>query len=444
VQFDASAIASLLSRDPSSDPPSPRKMGQRFSRSNSVPDLSNKEALREDTQTVIPQPIYDWEQTDKTLTITIHSSYKALNQGDVVVHVEKATQLTITVYVNFMMYQISGNVFAAVADLSVDFVDKRCDVCLTKKEDKHWPVLQKDIPLTETFTRRKDAEIKYYECTVKDIKQVTHDTKLFLVEFPPLTYVSVPVGHHVYLRHQIEGFEVSRPYTPVINLQGDIGFENGKSVLLMIKIYPSGSLTQSLVKVDKGSTIEMSSHDGTFAEERLGKISTLCLVGAGSGFTPMVKLIRGFLENSESVEGPGIARHVKLLCANKTEGDRMWLEELDAFQASSNGRFEVRHALSKPSPEWSGLQGRVTKDMLEDFFPPSSQRDVFVCYCGNLAFNVLMRRSTQALIVDVSCTISHICMQCLLISFLDCCDNLDLQMNRAICSAEAKEVWTSL
>ena len=48
-------------------------------------------------------------------------------------------------------------------------------------------------------------EIKYYECTVRDVKQVTHDTKLFLVEFPPLTYVSVPVGHHVYLRHWVQG-----------------------------------------------------------------------------------------------------------------------------------------------------------------------------------------------------------------------------------------------
>lgn len=40
---------------------------------------------------------------------------------------------------------------------------------------------------------------------MKDVKQVTHDTKLFLVEFPPLTYVSVPVGHHVYIRKTIEG-----------------------------------------------------------------------------------------------------------------------------------------------------------------------------------------------------------------------------------------------
>ena len=128
-----------------------------------------------------------------------------LDEGDVVVDVEKATRLTITVYVGSLMYQISGgkkcihatwyslfkwtsllDIFAAVADLSgascftifgrmslpylviwdcylyliwslVDFVDKRCDVRLTKQENEHWPVLHKDIPLIVTFTRRKNS-----------------------------------------------------------------------------------------------------------------------------------------------------------------------------------------------------------------------------------------------------------------------------------------------
>ena len=79
----------------------------------------------------------------------------------------------------------------------------------------------------------------------------------------------------------------------------------------------------------------------------------------------MAKLIRRFLEKSESLEGVdcGTARfvirpfsawcdsvfsfyvrRVKLLCANKTEDDRMWQKELDALQASSNGRQDlIRH-----------------------------------------------------------------------------------------------------
>ena len=51
----------------------------------------------------------------------------------------------------------------------------------------------------------RGLEMKYYECKVRDVKKVTHDTKLLLVEYPALMYVSVPVGHHVYIRHTVEG-----------------------------------------------------------------------------------------------------------------------------------------------------------------------------------------------------------------------------------------------
>lgn len=37
----------------------------------------------------------------------------------------------------------------------MNFVDHRCDVCLTKQETTHWPVLHKGDPLSTTFTRRK-------------------------------------------------------------------------------------------------------------------------------------------------------------------------------------------------------------------------------------------------------------------------------------------------
>lgn len=63
----------------------------------------------------------------------------------------------------------------------------------------------------------------------------------------------------------------------------------------------------------------------------------------------------------------------------------------------SFARFDVIDTLSQPSPEWSGQKGRVTKQMLEDFFPSSDQEGVLVCYCGNLAFNTMMRRQVMAL-----------------------------------------------
>lgn len=49
------------------------------------------------------------------------------------------------------------------------------------------------------------SDPKFHECTVESIKTVTHDTKLFTVRLPQASFLSVPTGHHVTIRANVNG-----------------------------------------------------------------------------------------------------------------------------------------------------------------------------------------------------------------------------------------------
>jgi len=67
--------------------------------------------------------------------------------------------------------------------------------------------------------------------------------------------------------------------------------EDGKKVCLMIKDYPEGFFTSKLRKLETGSKITISNFTGTFDSDKLLGCDDLLLLCAGSGFTPMIRLM---------------------------------------------------------------------------------------------------------------------------------------------------------
>ena len=53
----------------------------------------------------------------------------------------------------------------------------------------------------------------YRDCTIENISDVSHDTKLLVLTLPPGCRMCVPVGYHVHIRHGIEG----RNFRPISN-----------------------------------------------------------------------------------------------------------------------------------------------------------------------------------------------------------------------------------
>jgi len=190
------------------------------------------------------------------------------------------------------------------------------------------------------------------------------------------------------MSRDVEGMQISRPYTVVLpSLQVDPSERDydGKRFHLMIKLYPDGTLTPTLNAVGAGDNLQISDYSGDFQESRLNEAKEIVLIAAGTGFTPMVRLIRHTVLENSSVE-----KSVKLLFANRQETDILWKQQLDVLADIASPRFQVFYTVTQPTPEWEGYEGRVSMEMLLEILPPppsaGNERELLIGVCGPDAF----------------------------------------------------------
>ncbi len=81
------------------------------------------------------------------------------------------------------------------------------------------------------------------------------------------------------------------------------------------------------------------------------------LIGAGSGITPLMSIIRTVLATSPDAT-------ITLLYGNRTEAGIIFADELAALREAHPGRLTVHHVLSRPGPGWTGGTGRIGADHL--------------------------------------------------------------------------------
>ncbi|XP_070489647.1 cytochrome b5 reductase 4 isoform X2 [Equus przewalskii] len=133
-------------------------------------------------------------------------------------------------------------------------------------------------------------------------------------------------------------------------------------------------------KKDAGDFVFVSNPEGNFKTSQFQELEDLFLLAAGTGFTPMVKLLNYALTNIPSL------RKVKLMFFNKTEDDIIWRSHLEELTFKDK-RFDVEFVLSAPISEWNGKQGHVSPALLSEFLKRSSDKSkVLICICGPTPF----------------------------------------------------------
>ncbi|XP_054869587.1 cytochrome b5 reductase 4 isoform X3 [Amphiprion ocellaris] len=285
------------------------------------------------------RPRYDWFQTDVTVHLVIYTKRKIPSSGCTTVDLE-ARVLQVEVLLGKMSYIIhlclAGEAEASVAVHTANSVGK-IQITMRKQAKGKWESLGQPLEFHNTFQRKKDRDT-----------------------------------------------EVVRPYTPVDqNLTGPTQHSLQESDLyLMIKVYPDGVFTQHLNTLHIGDHLSVSSPEGTFSLHRLLDATNLYLLAAGTGFTPMVRLIHLALQDMDGI------RKTKLLFFNRREEDILWHSELDEL-AANDARFQVEYILSEPSESWTGRNGRVTESVLNEFLIRPQGSKCYVCTCGPTAFTEL-------------------------------------------------------
>ncbi|KAL3211846.1 hypothetical protein MRX96_051939 [Rhipicephalus microplus] len=235
--------------------------------SEDVPDISEGTSPK-------PAVSYEWFQDDSTVTITIQSMGDAIIEEDkVVADLSGKTlriRLRLSKYFYFFHVELQDNVYSSY-NVQVKCKLKCLEIQLVKEKNcVSWSSLGSFLADHNKLVPLKNAESFSRSCTLVNKDSVTHDTTLFTFALPQGSYMWVPIGHHVTLEHDVKGMRISRSYTP---------------------IYPDGALTPLLKALEIGDKVDMKDTEGDFELSTLQSCQNLVLLAAGTGFTPMVRLL---------------------------------------------------------------------------------------------------------------------------------------------------------
>ncbi|XP_043542935.1 cytochrome b5 reductase 4 isoform X1 [Chiloscyllium plagiosum] len=327
---------------------------------------------------------HEWFQTEDTITVVIYTKQKVINLDSIIVDLEGGvlrTEVRQQEYSYILHLELCHEVQEAISVHCTSKVGK-IELNLKKHNSIIWNDLGYPQELHNSYKRKTDRGLFYRKCTLLSKTDVSHDTRLLCFQLPPGCYLTISIGQHVYLKSNIQDVEVVRPYTPVLPTLYVDPKDNGLSctnIYLMVKIYPDGLLTPLIDRLQIGDCISVSSPEGNFKQSQLEGITELILLAAGTGFTPMIKLINFALKIPSF-------RKLQLLFFNKTEEDILWRDQLDQL-ALKDKRFTVEYILSEPHPEWRGKRGKIEMSLCSEFLTGRTEElKTLLCICGPTSF----------------------------------------------------------
>ena len=150
---------------------------------------------------------------------------------------------------------------------------------------------------------------------------MTHNTKLLVLSPPPTAcQFSVPVGHHVNIRTEVEDTEILRPYTPVTDLNS-LSVETDTSLRFLIKIYPDGAVTPRLGRLCPGDLVSISDPLGTFSMTQIPDSGSVTLLAAGTGITPMAAILTSLQVRKQRPQ-------LRLVTFDRSPDDIIWKDQV--------------------------------------------------------------------------------------------------------------------
>lgn len=344
-------------------------------------------------------PRFDWYQNMDTVSVIVYTQWTSMAKEHLIVD-RTGKELLITVHIKQTVYYVHIDLEKDVendfqANISND--SGKVEMVLQKSQSGiEWSSVGKYLDKHNQCIALQQYTPAYRECKIDKAENVTTDTKLYTILLPHGCTMCIPTGYHVHIKHNIEGMEVVRSYTAVVpsldskTHKSDV--QEGHVIYLMIKTYVGGALTPWLNSLKPGDALSISSYMGNFDISRLNECTHLVMLAAGTGFTPMVRLIYITVVQQRDKN-----RSVKLMFFNKTQSDIIWRDQLNTL-TQLNDRFIFTNCLSEADDSWTGLRGRVTKDIVKSVLPDvSGTEKLLICVCGPLPFTQTVIKFTEEL-----------------------------------------------
>jgi len=221
------------------------------------------------------------------------------------------------------------------------------------------------------------ARPQFYDLTVSDVCEETHDAKSVAFDVPDelkeeLAFVQ---GQYLTLRATINGEELRRPYSVCVA-------PSSGEWRVCVKRDPMGRFSGFVNdQLKSGDTLGvMRKAMGRFyAPIEPEKEKSYVMMAGGSGVTPIMSNIRAVLEQEPKSK-------ITLFYGNKTRRDIIFREAFNDLKNVHMERFRVFHVLSHEVPEVALLDGMMTPEKVTELVtklsPPMDVDHFFICGPG--------------------------------------------------------------
>lgn len=176
-------------------------------------------------------------------------------------------------------------------------------------------------------------------------------------EGAPLSYYS---GQYLTLIANIGGQEVRRAYSLCSSTAAN------ELPAVGVKLVSGGAMSPYLVKELKaGAELEILPPMGNYILEPTPlKTRHIVLIGAGSGVTPLLSILKTvLLTEPNSI--------VTLIYGNRNEESIMFAQELAEWKEKHPARLRIIDCLTQGSAAWHGVKGRIQPDLLAELLEQS-------------------------------------------------------------------------
>lgn len=193
---------------------------------------------------------------------------------------------------------------------------------------------------------------QYLNLKVQEVIRETEDAVTIVFE-KTKEKTSYKSGQFLTLIIPVNGEKQRRSYS----LSSSPSIDNNLAVT--VKKLIGGTVSTLLVdKLKKGESMEVMQPMGTFCyEPENSKKRNIILIGAGSGITPLISILKTALK-----EEP--LSSVYLLYGNRNERSIIFNKQLEQIQASANGRLKIIHVLSQPVNKNVDHSGRLNQSSI--------------------------------------------------------------------------------
>jgi ring-1,2-phenylacetyl-CoA epoxidase subunit PaaE len=225
---------------------------------------------------------------------------------------------------------------------------------------------------------------KYHHLTVKEVVRETDDTVSIHFWHPPHQAIAYKPGQFLTLILPIEGKKVRRAYSMSSSPNRDA------SIAVTVKRLPGGLFSNYVCdRIKVGDAIEVMEPMGHFVvEPNPLKARELVLIGAGSGITPLMSMLKSVLPVEPKTR-------VTLLYGSRNEDAIIFRDQLAELQTKYLDRLNVRHVLSQPK-SWHGRSGRINQstaiELLTEAGVDLARAEFYLCGPEGL-----MQETTRAL-----------------------------------------------